>query len=174
MRYEIHIDNDVNTAGDDIIYRFTFSQTNEDGTTFFNIRLGQQNLKTTYDLERSTDGGATFTTVVTNGVVPPPNIGERSIEDPIVGLGTDYTTLFTDAVTTASSGEEVFCGSSDDPFFVDLGGIFDLGDAPRQNGTPVDALKCLNVHSIALQIPISTLQKSGDFANHTINQHFGW
>src|SRR3954467_14038536 len=33
IRYEIHIDNNTATAGDDIIYRFTFSQINEDTTT---------------------------------------------------------------------------------------------------------------------------------------------
>ncbi len=162
VRYEIHIDNDVNTAGDDIIYRFSFSKTNEDGSTFFNIRLGQENLKTTYDLEKSTDGGSTWTTIVTGGTVPPNNIGDRSIEGG-AGLGaTDYETLFTNAITTATTGESVFCGPVDDPFFVDLGGIFDLGDAPRQSGTPVDALKGLNVHSIALQIPIADLQKDGN------------
>src|SRR5690349_17939806 len=52
IRYEIHIDNSVETKGDDIIYRFTFFKKNEDPTTFFNIRLGKQNLKTTYKLER--------------------------------------------------------------------------------------------------------------------------
>ncbi len=161
IRYEIHIDNDVTTAGDDIVYRFTFTQSNDDPTTFFNIRLGQENLKTRYTLEKSTDGGSTFTTIVTNGVVPPPNIGDRSIEG-AAGLNTTYASLFSGAITTASSGEQVFCGPVDDPFFVDLGGIFDLGDAPRQSGTPVDALKCLNVHSIALQIPIADLQKDGN------------
>src|SRR6266508_5467939 len=48
IRYEVHIKNNTATAGDDITYRFTFSQMNEDSTTFFNIRLGKQNLKTTY------------------------------------------------------------------------------------------------------------------------------
>ncbi|MFK7786719.1 MAG: DUF4331 family protein [Crocinitomicaceae bacterium] len=161
VRYEIHIDNDATTAGDDITYRFTFSNTNEDPTTFFNIRLGQQNLKTTYMLEKSTDGGATWTTIVTNGTVPPPNIGDRSITGS-AGLGaTSYEDLFTSAITMATTGESVFCGPTDDPFFVDLGGIFDLGDAPRQNGMPRDDLKCLNVHSICLQIPIEDLQKNG-------------
>ena len=46
IRYEIHIDNNTATAGDDIVYRFTFTKTNEDPSTFFNIRLGLQNLKT--------------------------------------------------------------------------------------------------------------------------------
>ncbi|MEM7656267.1 MAG: DUF4331 family protein [Bacteroidota bacterium] len=161
VRYEIHVDNDVTTPGDDIIYRFTFSKTNEDPTTFFNIRLGQQNLKTTYTLERSMDGGSSFHTIITDGVVPPPNIGPRSIESP-VGLGaTDYESLMTSAITTANTGEKIFCGPVDDPFFVDLGGIFDLGDAPRQNGTPQDNVACLNVSAIAIQVPIATLQKDG-------------
>ena len=127
IRYEIHIDNNTATPGDDIIYRFTFTQANEDGSTFFNIRLGKQNVKTTYTCERSINGGTSFTAVVTNGVVPPPNIGPRSIEGG-VGLGaTDYNSLMTAAIATASSGEKVFCGPVDDPFFVDLGGAFDAG-----------------------------------------------
>ena len=160
IRYEIHIDNDAAIPGDEIVYRFTFTQTNEDPTTFFNIRLGLENLKTVYKLERSIDGGVSFQTVVAAGVVPPPNIGPRSIESP-VGLGTTYATLMSDAITTATSGEKVFCGTSDDPFFVDLGGIFDLGDAKRQNGTAVDGLACLNVSTIALQVNIQTLLKAG-------------
>ncbi|MFT5777958.1 MAG: hypothetical protein ACI837_000906 [Crocinitomicaceae bacterium] len=163
IRYEIHVDNDATVSGDEITYRFTFSKVNEDPTTFFNIRLGAQNLKTSYTLEKSTDGGATFTTIVTNGVVPPPNIGPRSIDDPVLGLGSTYGALRSAAITTAATGEEVFCGPSDDPFFVDLGGIFDLGDAPRQgNGDIVrDGLAKFNTHSICIKIPIQDLQKNG-------------
>ena len=160
VRYEIHVDNNIATKGDDIIYRFTFKRMNEDPSTFFNIRLGKENLKTTYTLERSMNGGSSFTTIATNGIVPPPNIGARSITSG-VGLGApSYESLMTAAIKTASSGERVFCGPVDDPFFVDLGGIFDLGDAPRQGPTRAeDGLKCLNVSSIALEIDISTLQK---------------
>jgi len=161
IRYEIHIDNNIDTKGDDIIYRFTFNKTNEDPTTFFNIRLGKQNLKTTYTLERSINGGQSFQKVVQNGMVPPPNIGPRSISSP-VGLNVpDYRMLIDKSITKASTGEKVFCGPSDDPFFVDLGGIFDLGDAPRTTGTaPRDGVKCKNVSVIALQIDISALQKN--------------
>ncbi|HLY68776.1 MAG TPA: DUF4331 domain-containing protein, partial [Puia sp.] len=160
IRYEIHIDNNISTPGDDIIYRFTFHKTNQDPTTFFNIRLGKQNLKTTYELERSMNGGKSFEQIINDGIVPPPNIGPRSISS-AVGLNVaDYNALITQAITTASSGEKVFCGTADDPFFVDLGGIFDLGDAPRTTGTaPSDGLKCKNVSAIALQVDISTLQK---------------
>ena len=156
--YEIHIDNDVSTKGDDIVYRFVFNRTNEDPTTFFNIRLGKENLKTTYDLVRIQRGQAQK--LIDNGVVPPPNIGPRSIEGG-AGLNTTYEDLFMGAVATASTGERVFVGPVDDPFFVDLGGIFDLGDAPRQNGQPRDGLACMNVSAIAIQVPISTLQKDG-------------
>lgn len=160
VRYEIHVDNDATIPGDEITYRFTFSHVNEDPTTFFNIRLGKQNLKTTYKLERSLNGGISFQTIVENGVVPPPNIGPRSIES-AAGLNTTYASLMSNAVSTATSGEKIFCGTSDDPFFVDLGGIFDLGDAPRQNGTPSDGLACLNVSTIAIQVNFQTLLKAG-------------
>jgi hypothetical protein len=167
IRYEIHVEND-GVAGDDITYRFTFSKTNQDPTTFFNIRLGQQNLMTTYMCEKSTDGGVTFSTIVSNGTVPPPNIGPRSISDPTVGLGAaNYDVLMTSAIASASGGggETVYCGPADDPFFVDLGGIFDLGQT-RAGGTgvnaPEDGVACKNVHSIAIKVPIATLQKNGN------------
>ena len=160
IRYEIHIDNDASKPGDEMVFRFTFTQVNEDPTTFFNIRLGKQNQKTVYKLERSMDGGATFTTIVAAGVVPPPNIGPRSIESG-AGLNTTYAQLMANAVTTASTGEKVFCGTTDDPFFVDLGGVFDLGDMPRQTGKSVDGVACLNVSTIAIQVPIATLLKAG-------------
>ncbi len=166
IRYEIHIKNDAATIGDDITYRFTFTKVNEDPTTFFNIRLGQQNLKTTYTAEKSLAGGP-FSTIVSNGIVPPPNIGPRSITDATVGLGaTDYEELMMAAITTANGtgGETIYCGPADDPFFVDLGGIFDLGQT-RAEGTgvdaPIDGVACKNIHTIAIKVPISTLQKSG-------------
>lgn len=164
IRYEIHIEND-GVSGDDLTYRFTFSKVNQDPTTFFNIRLGQENLKTTYVAEKSINGGP-FSAIVANGIVPPPNIGPRSISDPTVGLGAaNYDALMNAAIATATGGgnEMIYCGPADDPFFVDLGGIFDLGQT-RAGGTgvnaPEDGVACKNVHSIALKIPISTLQKN--------------
>ena len=172
IRYEVHIKNKTSNAQlgyakDDITYRFTFTQTNQDPTTFFNIRLGKQNLKTTYTCEKSTNGGNSFTTIISNGVVPPNNIGPRSING-AAGLSSDYSSLVQNAITTASTGEKVFCGPRDDPFFVDLGGIFDLGQTRNDYGTDPsnseyarDAVAGFNTHSIVLQIPISSLQKDG-------------
>ncbi len=104
VRYEIHIDNNANHLGDDIVYRFTFDRKNEDPTTFFNIRLGKENLKTTYKVERSTNGGFNFQTIINNGIVPPPNVGARSISSPVGLNAPNYETLMTNAIKTASSG----------------------------------------------------------------------
>lgn len=162
IRYEIHVDNNTNTPGDDITYRWTFKRTNQDPTTFFNIRLGKENLKTTYTLERSKGNGAPFVAIVVNGVVPPANVGPRSISSPVGLNAPSYESLMTAAIMTASTGERVFAGPVDDPFFVDAGGIFDLGDAPRTTGTrPRDHLRRLNVHTLALEVDIATLQKDG-------------
>ena len=164
VRYEIHIKNKTTTAGDDITYRFTFSEVNEDPATFFYARLKKQNRKTTYKCEKSTDGGNTFITIVANGVVPAYNVGPRTIETPVGLDAGSYDALTEQAIMTASTGEKVFCGSRDDPFFVDLAGIFDVGNV-RPEGNPVnppkDGLNRFNVHSIVLKVPINLLQKEG-------------
>lgn len=176
IRYEIHIKNRTSTTGDDITYRFTFSQVFQDSSTFFRIRLGKENWKTMYTVEKSMNNGTTFTTILTNGVVPPPNIGPRSI-DSAVGLATNYNTLMQNAIATATTGERVFAGPVDDPFFVDIAGAFDVGNfRPEFNSNnnntvnpPKDGLARFNVHSIALKIPISMLQKDGKTADMATN-----
>lgn len=168
IRYEIHVDNNAATPGDDIVYRFTFQRVNQDPSTFFNIRLGQQNIKTTYTCERSIDGGATFTAIVTNGIVPPPNIGPRSIESTPVGLGQSYASLMTQAIQTPATGEKIFCGPIDDPFFVDLGGAFDVGGF-RSGTAARDGLAKMNCHSIVIEVPVTTLQKTGKSLSQAVS-----
>ena len=173
IRYEIHVKNQTSagalgSATDDVTYRFTFERENEDPSTFFNIRLGAENINTSYTLEKSTDGGRSFTTIVSDGDTPPAHIGPRSIESG-VGLGAmSYEALVEDAIETASTGETVFAGPRDDPFFVDLGGIFDLGNVRQQFGDNEeneslarDAVAGYNTHSLILRVPIENLQKDG-------------
>lgn len=157
IRYEIHVDNNAATPGHDIIYRFTFTKENQDPTTFFLIRLGKENLKTTYKCERSTDSGNSWLTIVEKGMVPPPNIGPRSIDDATVGLGKSYQDLVNQSIATTPYGEKIFCGPVDDPFFVDLGGIFDVGNVRKNSG--IDAVAKFNCHTIAIEVPVSVLQK---------------
>jgi hypothetical protein len=180
IRYDIHIKNKTSagalgTAGDDITYRFTFTQTNEDPTTFFNIRLGKQNLKTTYTCEKIINSGASMATIITNGVVPPNNIGPRSIEG-AAGLNKSYASVVSSAIMTATTGEKVFCGPRDDPFFVDLGGVFDLGQTrstfgtdPKTAANARDAVAGYNTHAIVINVPIRLLQKDGKLVNQATN-----
>ncbi|HQW54804.1 MAG TPA: DUF4331 family protein [Saprospiraceae bacterium] len=168
IRYEVHVDNDASKLGDEVTYRFTFTSVNEDPTTFFNIRLGKQNLKTTYTCEKSTDGGVTFIPIIINGVVPPNNIGPRSIDNETVGLGQSYENLMKDAISTAVSGEKIFCGPIDDPFFVDLGGVFDAGGF-RSEAEARDGVAKFNCHSIIIEVPIENLQKNGKTVDQASN-----
>ncbi len=156
VRYEIHIDNNTETPYDDIIYRFRFYRVDEDPSTFFNIRLGKQNLRLYYDVFKSTDGGKLFNRIFSGGAVTPPNIGERSINSPI-GLNKSYKDIVFNSTRRAKTGESFYIGHADDPFFVDLGGIFDLGDSPRQSGKNLDNLACKNVSAICIEIPISNV-----------------
>jgi len=94
---------------------------------------------------------------------PPCNIGPRSTPN--------YDALASAAITTLPSGETVFCGQRNDPFFVDLGSIFDLGALrpvqslhlihPPNSGPGVNGTQALNIHTIAIQIPISMLTNDG-------------
>ena len=164
VRYEIHVKNDGSQNGDDVTYRFTFTRVNEAPGTFFNIRLGARNLRTTYVCQKSLNGGA-FQTIVASGQVAPYNIGPRSING---GAGLNqpqpYTNIRQATVANASggnsAGEQVFCGPADDPFFVDLGATFDLAGLRPNNG-PRDGVGRYNVHSIAVSVPIQGLSKNG-------------
>ncbi len=158
IRYEIHVKNNTATPGDDITYRFTFTRTNEDPTTFFRVRLGKENLKTTYKLEQSL-AGAAFTTLIAAGVVPAPNIGPTSITN-AAGLGKTSYQAYAESTIQTVSGIKVFCGPTDDAFFTDLGSIFDLGGI-RSKTAARDGLARKNVHSIVMQIPVTTLAKAG-------------
>ncbi|HEX8917153.1 MAG TPA: DUF4331 domain-containing protein, partial [Chloroflexota bacterium] len=70
------------------------------------------------------------------------------------------------------SGETVFAGQRREGFYVDLGAVFDLADLrPFQQlhvnpvastgGTGVDSTKFVNVHSIAIKVPKSSLTSDG-------------
>ena len=84
----------------------------------------------------------------------------------------NYRSYFDQAVQGAEGGIKVFAGPTDDPFFVDLGAIFDLVNIDKpgrpsigfgNSGGGVDNLSRYNVHTIAMQIPISALKgTSGD------------
>ncbi|ALW85064.1 hypothetical protein AUC43_08145 [Hymenobacter sedentarius] len=159
IQYDIHVKNNPTTTGDDIIYRFTFTRTNEDPSTFFRVRLGKENLRTFYSLDEIR-GGAT-TRLLSSVPVPAPNIGPRSIESP-VGLNqtNGYAAYQRRHIQQLGNGMKVFCGQTDDPFFTDIGAIFDLGSV-RGRGKARDGLARFNTHAIAMQIPVRLLARTG-------------
>ncbi len=93
---------------------------------------------------------------------PPCNIGPRSTPS--------YDALAAAAVHHLPGGISVFAGQRNDGFFVDLGAIFDLADVRELQehhlimsapGTSVDPLKTLNIHTIAIKVPIRMLTRDG-------------
>jgi hypothetical protein len=165
------VDN-IGDAEAHITYRFTFETTIGNSATFlYNVgpieSLGDADLNMwqTYTVEEIVNGNST---VLAEGLpVPPANIGPKSTPD--------YDALFQEAVQTIATDHGdmmVFAGQTDDPFWVDLGSVFDLLSL-RPQAAPVgyedgpsagvDGLAGFNVHSIAIQVPIARLlEGAGD------------
>jgi hypothetical protein len=176
--YSIYIDNDGD-ALPEITYQFSFHTTYENKNTFLyntgpigSLTDPNWNKRQLYSVsviradskgdkqDHSHDGRGKLLGAKLK--CPPCNIGPRSTPN--------YDALAAAAVHKLDSGETVFAGQRNDGFFVDLGAIFDLGDIrelnslhliPTPTGTSVDALKALNIHAIAIKVPIQMLTKDG-------------
>ena len=178
--YSIYIDNDGD-GRPEISYVFRFRTTVSDPKTFL-YNTGQilsldspnWNRRQFYSVAR-VDGddttrhctgsraGLRITSLGKDLPCPPCNIGPRSTPDYSASLGQP-------AVQTLPGGVKVFAGQRREGFFVDLGAIFDLGDLrpfqhlhliPSADAMGVDATKTLNVHTIAIRVPIKDLTVDG-------------
>jgi uncharacterized protein DUF4331 len=182
VQYSFHIDNNKDSK-DDITFNFRFKNepirgtvdaldlplsfvavppiTSLDGPGSEGIGLRQR-----YSVEMLTDRGAFFPhrdIVTTNRIVVPSNVGPRTTPN--------YSALAAQGIYNVGGGVKVFAGQRDDPFYIDLGGVFDtlnlrrflpiesdLEDASdTTNPFGVDMLGGFNVHEIALQVPASWL-----------------
>jgi Domain of unknown function (DUF4331) len=169
--YEIHID----TSGDaepDITYQFRFSTEITDPATFLyntgpitSLTSSAWNRRQFYSVTRLDARGSRC--LATKLPCPPCNIGPLSTPHYAANLADK-------AVHTLSDGSTVFAGQRAEGFYVDLGSIFDLGNLrPIQEYNAfaaalglgsmpgVNATRFLNVHSIALQVPITSITQSG-------------
>jgi Domain of unknown function (DUF4331) len=94
--------------------------------------------------------------VIASGLTTPPNnIGPRSTPN--------YRALAAAGVYDLPGGSKVFAGQREDPFFGDIGAIFDLVAIRKGTGATgggKDFFAGYGVHSIALQIPIADLDTS--------------
>jgi hypothetical protein len=165
--YEIHVDNN-HDARADVTYQFRFrTKLRDPGTFLYNtgpiLSLGSANWNSRqfYSVTRVANG---HSVVLGSGLACPPcNIGPLSTPD--------YASLANAAVHGLPGGIKVFAGQRAEGFYVDLGSVFDLADLRpfeqlhAQYGmnvfsgpaAGVNATAQLNVHSIAIQVPISQL-----------------
>src|SRR6266478_5236523 len=168
--YQIHIDNDGDGQAD-ISYRFRFSTQVVNPDTFLyntgpieSLSSPNWNRRQSYDV--TVVNGSSQSTLGTGLACPPCNIGPLSTPD--------YPSLAAAAAHSLGGGVTVFAGQRAEGFYVDLGAIFDLADLrPFENlhaqyglnvfsgpAPGVNATDHLNVHSIAIQVPISSVTRS--------------
>jgi hypothetical protein len=187
--YEIHIHNTpVTTRGQkpDITYQFRFTETYKTPTTYMyntggigvnpagagadgsNLypNLNRTQTYTVTRVDEANPGGRLLTP--TPLPVPPCNIGVFSTPN--------YTKYVHPAIKTLNSGETVFAGQRADPFFVDLGSVFDLADlrplqflhtGPLFPAPGVDSFRGFNVFTIALKVPKAKLTSNGQGVGNT-------
>lgn len=164
--YEIYIDNNGDNLPE-VTFQFRFKTEVRNPKTFLyntgpitSLDSPNWNRRQTYSVTKIVHGKAT---VLKSGLkVPPCNIGPRSTPN--------YATLAQAAVQDLPGGLKVFAGQRREGFYVDLGAIFDLGTLrPFENlhliPTPaalgVDSSKAVNVHTIAIQVPMDHLTRNG-------------
>ncbi len=165
--YEINVDNDGD-ARDDLTFQFRFDSRINNGDTFL-YNTGQitslddpdLNVEQFYSVSVLEEGAEKDSerrgdVVAEDLQVAPANVGPASYPQ-------GYGKVANQAINDIGGGMKAFAGPRDDPFFIDLGGTFDLLQFRTQQGLPPkDDIAGLNVHSLAIQVPISMLQGPDD------------
>ena len=172
--YRINIDNDGD-ANDEIVYEFRFRTRIQNKQTFLyntgpiaSLDDPNFNIRQTYSVTRIDRQGRHA--LADNLATPPVNVGARSTPN--------YDALANAAIYTLPDGSRVFAGQRDDPFFVDLGSVFDLLGLrpfnaahviPLPPAPGVDGLKGINVHTVAIQVPKRLLTHDGSLGTDAAN-----
>lgn len=177
--YEIHIARGANSLDDALTYQFNFHTVKPkyqdpskivpapaNGAEFFAQLTNSGAFNQTYTVTELTNGKKPK--VLAQDIkVAPPNVGPLTTQVIYNGgnAGGSYENIFVDNQQTTVVQQlgpnqgRVFAGPRDDPFFVDLGGVFDLAQLrPVLNASDPgrDSIQYLNVHSIVLEIPLAT------------------
>ena len=164
--YRLNVDNNGDAIAD-VRYDFDFRTTIRNPNTFLNntsqvtsLNDPDLNRVQTYSVSEWRNGHRTQ--LGRDLPVAPANVGERSTPNYEADLADPAVK------TLGNTGMKVFAGPRDDPFFADLGKIFDLGGLgpfnmahviPKPTAAGEDYLAGFNVHTIALQVPITRLVK---------------
>jgi hypothetical protein len=97
------------------------------------------------------------TLLAANLPVLPANVGRSSIRDYNGQLGSGVHAVIPHDL-------QVFAGPREEGFYVDLGATFDLlqlRTLVNGLGAPIDSLAGFNVHSVAIELPISAVTRNG-------------
>jgi Domain of unknown function (DUF4331) len=164
--YQFHVDN-VGDGQSHLTFDLRFHTSTVNNQTFLyntgpiswdavHNRYTNWNRPQTYTLSMETAAGDT---VLGSGLLTPPDVvGTASTGD-----ATAYHALAQAAVHTIGTGQgnvTVWAGQRDDPFFADLGGIFDLLNVPPFGTAGEDYLAGLNTQSIVLRVPRAMLHSA--------------
>jgi hypothetical protein len=156
--YELKIDNNGDGV-EDIAYQFRFTSVTSNPNTFLyntgpikSLDDPNRNLFQTYTVTRVENGR----TVATAGPMKTmyDNVGPASTP----GYGGNGSGIYEFRQADGTTGR-VFAGQTDDAFFLDLR-VFDLLYGANLSEVGTDSLAGFNVHSIALQVPKSSLKAS--------------
>ena len=170
--YTFHVDNDNDGKADDVKFEFSFNTELRGDTTALGLPLAYTAIPPITHLDGDGSQGLgvrqkyTLTmvkgnkrTVLADGLIAvPSNVGPRTMPN--------YDALAAEGTYSLPGGIRVFAGQRDDPFYIDLGGVFDTLNL-RSPG--IDMLSGFNVHTIALQVPSTLL--TGDTGTSTIGAY---
>jgi len=168
--YSISVDNDKDGEADDVRFEIRFKNEFRGIVKDLGLFLSYVALPPITALDGPGSEGLglrqTYTvTMFRNGrktvlgqdlIAVPSNVGPRTMPD--------YESLAAQGLYEVKNGIRVFAGQRDDPFYIDLGAVFDTLNL-RAPG--VDMLSGFNVHTIALEVPADLLTKDREGAEET-------
>jgi Domain of unknown function (DUF4331) len=153
-RYRFNIDWNGDGKADRTWTLRTHTTTAYPGTFLYNIgpihSINDANLNVRQTWTLWSQKGDGPSEKIGEGITAPNNVGKNSFPD-------GYDGVRQQAVTTLSNGTRVYVGPAEDPFAIDVGRIFDLIGV---GGKGTDNLAGFNVHSIAIQVPLSQIRES--------------
>ena len=159
-RYRFNIDWNGDGKADRTWTLRTHTTTAYPGTFLYNIgpihSINDPNLSVRQTWTLWSQKGDGPSVKVGEGITAPNNVGKNSFPD-------GYDAVRQQAITTLGDGTKVYVGPSEDPFAIDVGRIFDLIGV---GGKGTDNLAGFNVHSIAIQVPLSADPPVGQAAGH--------
>jgi hypothetical protein len=191
--YAFNIDNNLDGKADDVRIEFRFSTEIRGTVDQFGLFLGFVAIPPITALDGAGSEGLGLrqhytVTMVKNGnrqqiasglIAVPSNVGPRTMPN--------YSALAAQGTYDLGNGIKVFAGQRDDPFYIDLGAVFDtlnlrrtppfetVGEDTNDDVNPfgTDMLSGFNVNTIAIELPAALLTSDGQGAATTAQPKLG-